>query len=88
MKRLLTLVAIGFAILLPTASEARGSGGHGSARASSGGSHSVRSYVKRDGTYVERTRATNPDRSKYNNYSSKPNVNPYSGKAGTRDPAR
>lgn len=49
-------------------------------------SHRVKGYVTKSGTYVAPSRATNPDRSKANNWSSKPNVNPYTGKAGTVDP--
>lgn len=49
-------------------------------------SHRVKGYVKKDGTYVAPTRRTNPDGKLPNNYSSKPNVNPYSGRAGTVDP--
>ena len=49
-----------------------------------GGSHSVRGHTTKNGTYVAPTRATNPDHSKANNYSHKGNVNPYTGKAGTK----
>lgn len=48
--------------------------------------HSVKGYVKKDGTYVEPTRATNPNATKVDNYSSKDNVNPTTGKQGTVDP--
>ena len=50
------------------------------------GSHAVHSYTKKDGTHVDSHRATDPDKSKRNNYSSKGNVNPNTGKAGTKDP--
>ena len=49
-----------------------------------GGSHSVRGYTKKDGTYVPPSRATNPDHSKSNNWSQKGNTNPYTGKEGTK----
>lgn len=49
-------------------------------------SHRVKGYTKSDGTYVAPTRRTNPDGKLSNNYSSKPNVNPSSGRAGTVDP--
>ncbi len=49
-------------------------------------SHAVKGYVKSNGTYVAPTRATNPNRTNVDNYSTKPNVNPYSGKAGTKAP--
>lgn len=49
-------------------------------------SHAVKGYTKKDGTYVEPHRATNPDNTKVNNYSAKGNVNPYTGKEGTKHP--
>lgn len=70
--RLTAFIAI-FAIAIPTVSAAQSS-------------HSVRGYIKSNGTYIAPTRATNPNRTKVDNYSSKPNVNPYSGAKGTRDP--
>jgi len=48
----------------------------------------VRGYTKKDGTYVAPTRATNPNKTQRDNYSSKGNYNPANGKAGTRDPKR
>jgi hypothetical protein len=50
-----------------------------------GGSHSVRGYTKSNGTYVQPHRATNRDSTKSNNYSQKGNVNPHTGKPGTKD---
>ncbi len=50
------------------------------------GDHSVRSYVRRDGTIVNSHRRTNPDDSFYNNWSSIGNRNPYTGRAGTQIP--
>ena len=49
-------------------------------------SHATKGYTKKNGTYVAPSRATNPDKSKANNYSSKGNTNPSSGKNGTKDP--
>ena len=49
-------------------------------------SHSVRGYVKRDGTYVAPHYQTNPNATRVDNWSSAPNVNPYTGKVGTADP--
>lgn len=48
--------------------------------------HAVKGYVKKDGTYVAPTVATNPNATKVDNYSSKGNVNPATGKEGTKDP--
>lgn len=48
--------------------------------------HAVKGYVKKDGTYVAPSVATNPNSSKLDNYSTKGNSNPVSGKDGTVDP--
>lgn len=50
------------------------------------GSHVVKGYVKKNGTYVAPHRVSNPNKSKMDIWSSKGNVNPYTGKAGTKDP--
>jgi len=47
-------------------------------------SHSVKGYVKKTGTYVTPHRATNQDKTQTNNYSTKGNINPYTGKKGTK----
>jgi len=46
----------------------------------------VKGYVKADGTYVPGHYKTEPNATKLDNYSTKGNVNPYTGKAGTVDP--
>ena len=43
-------------------------------------------YVTKNGTYVAPSIATSPNTTKLDNYSTKGNVNPYTGKAGTVDP--
>ena len=48
--------------------------------------HAVKGYVKKDGTYVAPTVASNPNTTKVDNYSSKGNINPATGKEGTVDP--
>ncbi len=49
----------------------------------------VKSYVKKDGTYVQSARRTTPDKNLNNNYSTKGNTNPYTGKPGSRvDPPK
>ena len=50
-----------------------------------GGSHSVKGHVTKNGTYVAQHQHTNPNGTKVDDWSSKPNVNPYTGKAGTVD---
>ena len=54
-------------------------------QSSGGGSHSVKGYVKKDGTYVQPHSATNPNQTQRDNWSSKPNVNPNTGKTGTKE---
>lgn len=51
-------------------------------------SHNVRGYTKKDGTYVQSHRQTNPNKTQRDNWSSKPNVNPYTGKEGTKEPKK
>jgi hypothetical protein len=46
----------------------------------------VRGYVRSDGTYVQPHQQTAPNDTRQDNWSSKPNVNPYTGKQGTVDP--
>ena len=52
----------------------------------SGSPTHVRGYMKRDGTYVMPHYQTAPNATKLDNWTSKPNVNPYTGKQGTKDP--
>lgn len=56
-------------------------GGHSG---SPGGSHSVSGYTRSSGTYVAPSHATNRNTTKADNWSTKGNVNPYTGKAGTK----
>jgi hypothetical protein len=46
----------------------------------------VRGYTKKDGTYVAPHERTAPNNTTLDNYSTKGNVNPYTGKPGTKDP--
>lgn len=46
----------------------------------------VRGYVKRDGTYVAPHVRSSPNRTTFDNYSTRPNVNPYTGEPGTQEP--
>jgi PKD repeat protein len=47
---------------------------------------SVHGYTKKDGTYVAGYKRTTENHSKVDNWSAKGNINPYTGKAGTKDP--
>ena len=64
------------------------SGGHGEGHSSSGtsGSHERSGYVTKNGTHVSPSVATNPNSTKADNYSTKGNVNPATGQAGTKNP--
>lgn len=46
----------------------------------------VKGHYRRDGTYVQPYYRTSPDSTKLNNFSTKGNVNPYTGKEGTVNP--
>lgn len=48
------------------------------------GSHPTRGYVKRNGTVVASSHATNPNATKRDNFTTQGNVNPYTGKPGTK----
>lgn len=47
----------------------------------------VRGYVRKDGTYVQPHHRSDADSSQYNNYSSRGNINPYTGQTGTVSPS-
>ena len=72
-KTIALAVLVAFAAMQPTLSSAKGS-------------HATKGYTKKNGTYVAPSRATNPDKTKRNSYSSKGNTNPSNGKQGTKDP--
>ena len=59
------------------------SGGH-----NSGGHVGVRPHTRKDGTFVQPHQRTAPNSTQRDNFSSKPNSNPYTGKPGTREPER
>lgn len=80
---LFTLVALTLAAATPVMARGGGGGGHGH---SSGGTHYVSPHVTKNGTYVEGHMQTNPNGTKLDNWSTKGNVNPYTGQPGTKDP--
>lgn len=89
MKRVLILATV-VALTLSGNAFARGSsfGGHTSYKSSysygSRSDHAISGYTRSNGTYVQPSHATNPDVTRNNNYSTKGNVNPYTGKIGTK----
>ena len=88
MKKLfISIICLVFMMVFSFDVDARGRGG--SSRGSSKSSSvRVKSYTTKKGTYVQSHRRTAPNRSRSDNWSTKGNVNPYTGKAGTRDPYR
>ena len=89
MKKVMALEALATVLVFSSGAQARGSsfGGHSSSHStyssSSRSDHTVSGYT-RGGTYVRPSHATNPDATRNNNYSTKGNVNPYTGKLGTK----
>ena len=54
------------------------------AEALSGGDHYAHGYFRNNGTYVEGYHATNSNGTRNDNYSTRGNINPYTGKRGTK----
>jgi hypothetical protein len=52
--------------------------------ASSPGTHTTQGHVTRNGTYVPTHTSTNPNHTTSDNYSAKGNINPNTGKEGTK----
>lgn len=82
MKRLAFITGLVAALCHSVPVQAKKSSGLSS---TDGGSHSVRGHVRKDGTYVQPHRATNQNGTQRDNWSSKPNVNPYTGKPGEKE---
>src|SRR5262249_21738463 len=86
MNRILLLLA-SVSLVLLTVIPADAKGGWRSGGGTSGPwTVNVRPYTKRDGPYVGPHHRTPPDSSKQNNWSTKGNVNPYTGKPGMKNP--
>lgn len=82
MKKIILLIA---ACTLSVGAFARG-GGHSSGSGYvNPSSHSVSGYTTKSGIYVAPSHATNPNSTKTDNYTQKGNVNPYTGKEGTKN---
>jgi|CXWL01.1.fsa_nt_gi hypothetical protein len=76
MKRFLIALTLLISIAATTDAFARSGG--------SGGSHSTRGYTTKKGTYVAPHHQTNPNATRNDNWSTKGNTNPYTGKPGTK----
>ena len=85
MRQLIAAVSIALILGASVPAFARG-GGHSGTSHSSGGSHYVHSYTRSNGTYVAPHYQTNPNGTKLDNWSTKGNVNPITGKPGTKNP--
>jgi len=70
MKRLMTILAVLLVVCLATVT--------------ADADVHVRGYYRSSGTYVQPHYRSNPDGNFYNNWSTRPNVNPYTGVTGTR----
>jgi hypothetical protein len=89
---LFIVALLGFADRSDFEAFARGGGGYSSGHsATSSGSghvnsnsHSTPGYTRKDGTHVEGYRSTNPNGMRDDNYSTQGNVNPQTGKVGTK----
>ena len=71
MKKLLSVLALA-ALVASTAASAAG--------------HYVNPYTRSNGTYVQGHMQTAPNSTRLDNYSTRGNVNPYTGQAGTVSP--
>ncbi len=85
MKKLLLSLSLISSILITSASPVLSRGKSYGFRAPSYKSYSsghVRGYTKRSGRYVMPHRRSRPDGRKFNNWSTRGNINPYTGKKG------
>jgi len=77
-------IALAISIVATAAADARG-GDHSSGSSHySSGEHYTHGYTRRDGTYVEGYHATNPNGTRNDNFSTRGNMNPYTGEPGTK----
>ena len=78
------IAIVTISILLSTSALARGSYYHLSGTGSSSSHSSVGSYTKSNGTHVNSYERTGRNSTQLDNYSTKGNSNPYTGKTGTK----
>ena len=50
------------------------------------GERRTRGYLKKDGAYVQPHSSTSPNKTRSDNWTTRENVNPYTGKRGYRNP--
>lgn len=78
------IAAVAIATFMATGHSLAAARSSGGGTGSNPSSHSVRSYTTSKGTYVPAHRQTAPNGTTRDNYGTKPNLNPYNGKTGTR----
>ncbi|MCX7307152.1 MAG: hypothetical protein NTZ72_04060, partial [Afipia sp.] len=84
---LIVLASAGVASAQLYGNSNRGSSfGGGFGTGSNSSSHSTQGYNTNSGTYVPPAHATNPNNTQMDNYTTRGNVNPYTGAVGTRAP--
>lgn len=87
--RLLTAIAMAITVICVGVSDAdakgRRSNSPGSGTGSKSSSTTVKGHITKQGKYVAPHRRSTPDKSFTNNYSTKGNTNPYTGRSGSRD---
>ena len=81
MKNIIIFAAV---FMISVGAMARAGSHSGSGHVNSA-SHSIKGHTTKDGKYVAPSHATNPNGTKTDNYSQKGNVNPYTGKEGTKN---
>jgi hypothetical protein len=100
MKRPMILLAAALSLALCVEASAGGKGGKGGGSSRSSGSSRSRSYspgtgsksshttsrgyTRKNGTHVDSYKRSTPDKTINNNYTTKGNTNPHTGKSGTR----
>jgi hypothetical protein len=82
MRRVMVVTLVAACVAATTVEALARSAGHGG----NSSSHYVSGYTTKNGVYVPPHHATNPNDTKLDNWSTRGNVNPYTGKAGTVDP--
>ncbi len=94
MKQIIAVLISIFIVAPVLAKKGGGSHSHSSRSYSSSKSYgsskttNVHGYTKKDGTYVAPHKRTPPNGTQRDNWTSKPNQNPYTGKDGTKEPQR
>jgi hypothetical protein len=84
--KVLKVIAAVLVLSFAVAPAANAAAKHARTKSAPTGSHTVRGHVTKNGSYVRPHRQTNPNSTKRDNWSTKGNVNPYTGKPGTKRP--